>query len=208
MSERGAAPVLMIVIAAALGLGLAASGYLNYVQYQRSSDEKRQLTGEISDLRYQLKQDGQTPAEPTASPSPSPSASPDSAVSPTPVPAVAGAQALQIGELGVHVTPADPVADLTYSYQLVSGLAVANLTTNGMAAKNPGCKAGALGMLVRRPLSSKPSTSASHFIKKIGNYNYYYVTPTSNCGSSADGRAYITAAVAALTDTIMPALSE
>jgi hypothetical protein len=63
-------------------------------------------------------------------------------------------------------------------------------------------------MLVRRPLSSKPNTSASKFIKKIGNYNYYYVTPSSNCGTGADGRTFITNAVAALSNTIMPTLSE
>ncbi len=199
MGQHGRAPLLLIIITATLGLGFGALIYLNYAQYQRAEQDKRLLQGEITDLRYQLKQD--SAASPSATPSPTPSSTPA-------VPAVQGAQAVDLAQLGVKLQPSDPIADLTYSYQLVNGLAVANLTTSSLMAKYPACKPGAaLGMVVRRPLNSRPATSASKLIKRLGDYNYYYVASTSNCATDAAGRASLAEARSALIAAVLPTLS-
>ncbi len=205
MSQRGRAPILLIVIMATLGLGLGASGYLNYVQYQRAEQDKKQLQGQITDLRYQLTQNQQLASvKTTPSPSPEPGNSPSS----IDAPAVLGTQSVALSQLGVKLSASDPIADLTYAYQPVGVLAVANLTTASLVAKYPACKPGAaLGMIVRRPPGSKPATSASKLIKTLGKYNFYYVPPTSNCASDASGRAVVAAAQAALTSTVLPTLS-
>jgi hypothetical protein len=202
MSQAGRASILLIVICAALGLGLVASLYLNYDLAQRADQDRKQMKGEITDLRYQLKQD-QEGVSPQASASPSPSPSPSPSGSP-----VLGAQSVDLVQLGVKLAPVDPIADLTYSYQLVSGLATANLTTTSLLAKYPACKPNtALGMIVRRPLNSKPNTSASKLIKKLGDYNYYYVPSTAGCANDAAGRAMLAADRAALVNTVLPTLS-
>jgi hypothetical protein len=203
MAQRRGTSVLIAVVIITFGGGLAASAYLNYYQYQRDSQNRQLLQGQITDLRYQLKQEtGGSPAA-SLSPSPSPS-SPSPSVSPSPV---LGAQTVNLAELGVKLTPTDPVADLTYGYQTIAGLGVANLTTSNLMAKYPACKPGALGMVVRRPLGSRPSTSASHLIKKIGDYNFYYVTPSGNCGPDSAGRATVSAAIAAVQNLVMPTLA-
>jgi hypothetical protein len=188
---------LLVVIAITFGLGLAASGYLNYVQFSRANDNEVALNGQLTDLRYQLKQDKLAPS-PTASPSASPT--------PSATPSVLGTTAVNFVQLGVAVSATDPIADLTYSYQLVSGLAVANLTTTGLVAQYPTCKPGtALGQLVRRPKTSR-AAATSKLIKSFGDYNYYYVAPAGNCATDAAGRATVVAAKAALTDAILPTL--
>lgn len=201
MSQAGRAPILLIVICAALALGLVASLYLNYDQAQRADQDKKLMQGEITDLRYQLKQDQATSPSPEASPSPSADPSPSSAP-------VLGAQSVELVELGVKLSTSDPIADLTYSYQQVAGLAVANLTATSLLAKYPACKPNtALGMIVRRPLNSKPNTSASKLIKQLGNYKYYYVASSVACAPDAAGRATLAAARAALVNTVLPTLS-
>lgn len=179
MAGRHPVATLTIVIAGAFGVGFAASAYLNYVQFQRAQDDQRQLQGTITDLRYQLAQDSQASPSPSASVTPSPSPSPTQ----TPPP-VLGAQALPLPQLGITLTATDPLTDLTFSYQLISGLAVANLTTTSLIPGGSKCGPGALGQLVRRPLSSRAS-SASVFIKRLGNYNFYYVSPTFTCPLAA-----------------------
>lgn len=82
-SQSGRASTLLIVIMAVLGLGLGASIYLNYDQAQRADQERRLLKGEITDLRYQLKQDSESSAS-SASPSPGPSPTPELTPAPTP----------------------------------------------------------------------------------------------------------------------------
>ncbi len=201
MWQRGSAQVLLIVVAAVLGLGLAASAYLNYYQYQQAGQSKQLLQGQITDLRYQLNQS----AAAASTPIPSPSANPSAA--PTPTPAVLGSQSVSFTELGTSVTPSAPVADLTYSYQKIGVLAVANLTGKSLMAKYPTCRPGALGMLVRRPLNSKPSTSASQLVKSLGGFNYYYVPPTSNCGSTTASRTEIKNDISAVQNVIMPTLA-
>jgi hypothetical protein len=96
MSQRGAIS-LPIVIAVVLGLGFGASAYLNMSQYQRAQQDKKLLKGEITDLRYQIKQDQLASGDPSPSPSPeaspSPSPSPSATPVPTTTPEVAGASA-------------------------------------------------------------------------------------------------------------------
>lgn len=199
MSQRRSSTNLLIVIAVTFGLGLAASGYLNYVQFGRAKDDKAALTGQLTDLRYQLKQDKLAPS-PSESPSPSPT--------PSETPAVLGTTNVKFDQLGVAVTTAAPIADLTYAYQLISGLAVANLTTTGLVAQYPACKPGAaLGQLVRRPKTSR-AASTSKLIKSFGDFNYYYVAPAGNCASDAAGRASVAAAKAALLDAVLPTLAQ
>lgn len=77
---------LPVVIAAALGLGLAASAFLNFQQHQRSEQDKKLLQGEIVDLRYQVQQDKLAAASPTPDLSDIPSDSPSPSASPTPTP--------------------------------------------------------------------------------------------------------------------------
>ena len=201
MSQSRSGKNLWVVIAITFGLGLAASGYLNYVQFSRARDDKAALNGQLADMRYQLKQDKLAP---------SPSASPSPELSPTPseTPAVLGTTAVKFDQLGVFVTAAAPIADLTYSYQVISGLDVANLTTTGLVAQYPACKPGvALGQLVRRPKTSR-AASTSKLIKSFGDYNYYYVASATNCASDAAGRASVAAAKAALLDAILPTLAQ
>jgi len=199
VSQNRSGKNLLIVTAVTFGLGLAASGYLNYVQFGRAKDDKAALTGQLTDLRYQLKQQVATAQ---ASPSPTPEPSP----TPSVAPAVLGTTAVNFDQLGVAVATAAPIADLTYAYQLISGLAVANLTTTGLVAQYPACKPGAaLGQLVRRPKTSR-AASTSKLIKSFGDYNYYYVAPAGNCASDAAGRASVAAAKAALLDAVLPTL--
>lgn len=199
LNQSGRAPILLSVIAATLGMGLVASAYLNYQQHEQAAQEAQLLNGTITDLRYQLNQDESASPSPSASATPTPTA--------TPSPAVQGTQSVALSQLGVTLTTTDPVADLTYSYQLVNGLAVANLTTTSLVAKYPACKPGtALGQIVRRPLSSKAS-SASKLIKKLGDYNYYYVAPSGNCGSDAAGRTLVSSEQSALVNAVLPTLA-
>jgi hypothetical protein len=202
VNELGRAPILLVVICATFGLGLGASMYLNYDQYQRAEQDRKLMQGEITDLRYQLKQDQ------GVSPSPSPATSASPSPTPSPSASIQGAQIVDLVQLGVKLSPSDPIGDLTYQYQLISGLAVANLTTTSLLAKYPACKPGAgLGMVVRRPLGSKPNTSASKLIKRLGDYNYYHVASTSSCATDASGKASLAAARAALVSTVLPTLS-
>jgi hypothetical protein len=89
MSQRGAIS-LPVIIAAVLGLGFAASGYLNIAQHQRADQDRKLLQGEIVDLRYQI---GQDRLATNTSPAPSPEATPDATPEPSPsgTPAVLGA---------------------------------------------------------------------------------------------------------------------
>lgn len=83
-SQSGRAPILPIVIMAVLGVGLGAFIFLYYDQTQRAEQERRLLQGEITDLRYQLKQEGQS--SPTPSPTPTPEVTPTPSPTPTPAP--------------------------------------------------------------------------------------------------------------------------
>ena len=205
MDQRGRAPILLIVITATLALGLAASAYLNYNQFQHATQTQHELQGQITDLRYQLHVDEKQPGSPAPGASPGAGAAP----APSPTPAVLGAQTVDLTQLGVKLTVGDPIADLTYDHEVVGSLDVANLTTSSLVAKYPACKPGAaLGMVVRRPLSSKPSSSSTKFLKTFGKYNFYYVPPTSNCGGTVPGQADVTAAKSALVNTVLPTLSQ
>jgi hypothetical protein len=87
-NERGGLQ-LSVVLAIVLGLGLAASAYLNIYQAQRSAQERKLMMGEITDLRYQVKKDAE--AKKTSSGDSDPVATPEPTASPTPTPAAAAA---------------------------------------------------------------------------------------------------------------------
>ncbi len=76
---------LPIVIAAVFGIGLAASMYLNYSQFKASDQDRKLMQGEITDLRYQVKQDSLASAS-SPSPTPSPLATPEPKATSTPAP--------------------------------------------------------------------------------------------------------------------------
>jgi len=109
MNERGGVN-LQTVLAVVFGLGLAASAYLNVSQHQAAQQDKKLLQGEISDLRYQVKQDlaSQSP-EPSTTPSPLATPEASAAPSPSPTPAVLDASAPKIGTIknskNVHAGP-------------------------------------------------------------------------------------------------------
>src|ERR1035437_7195902 len=91
MNQRGSIN-LPVVIAAAFGIGLAASMYLNYNQNQTADQDRKLMQGQITDLRYQVKQDGLASAS-SASPTPSPLATPESNATPTPTPVLGASTA-------------------------------------------------------------------------------------------------------------------
>ncbi|MDB5178692.1 MAG: hypothetical protein JWN01_635 [Patescibacteria group bacterium] len=204
MSQRGFIR-LPILIAIVLGLGFGASGYLNYSQHQRAEQDKKLLQGQITDLRYQLKQDQQAVGSP--SPSPSGSVEPAPTPSPSPSPAVAGTASVAISQFGVRLTATDPLLDLTYAPIQSAGLTVAGFTTESLLAKYPSCKPGALGALVRRPQSQK-APSWNKLVKTLGSYSYYYsAASASDCTNDQAGHNTYAAAKAALANGVLPTLS-
>ncbi len=205
MTEKGGIGVLSAVIIATLSVGLAASMYLNYSIYKNAQDDKRQTQGELTDLRYQVKQDALAG---TASAAPEPSATP----SPSPSPAaVAAAASLAIPEMGVKLTPSDPLTDLSYAMiaSQTTGALVAGFKSDSFSTKYPNCAPGsALGQLVRRP-SSQAAPSSNKLIVALGGYKYYYYNnPGNTCATSTVGRADAAAADAALVSTILKTLSQ
>jgi hypothetical protein len=204
MTQRGSAPILLIIIASVFGLGLIASAYLNYMQFQYTDQDRKQLQGQITDLQYQLKQNQVSPT-PSTTPvfTPTPSATPD----------VKAAQSISLAQLGAKLSTGDPIADLTYSFQQgptapTTAWVAANLTTTSLVAKYPDCKPGtsSLGQIVRRPLTSR--ATSSQLIKRLGDYNYYYVKSNGgNCTGTAAGMTALTAARTALINTVLPTLS-
>jgi hypothetical protein len=202
MSQRGFIR-LPILIAIVLGLGFGASAYLNYSQHERAEQDKRLLRGQITDLRYQLKQDAM-------SPSPSPSTEPTSSTptpSPSTSPAVAGTASVTISQFGVRLTATDPIVDLTYAPVQSAGLTVAGFTTQSLLAKYPGCKPGALGALVRRPQTQR-APSWNKLVKTIGSYSFYYSGASAfDCTNDREGHNTYAAAKAALTNGVLPTLA-
>lgn len=94
-NQHGRATLPAIVIMSVLMIVALGSLGMNYFQYQQSSQERRLLKGEITDLRYQVKQD-QLAAAGSQSPSPTldPVMTPPPTTEPTPTPAaVLGAEA-------------------------------------------------------------------------------------------------------------------
>jgi hypothetical protein len=204
VSQRGSAPILPLVIAAVLGVGLSASAYLNYVQHQHAADIARQLNGQITDLRYQLGLDTK------GSPSPSPEAS-ASPLAATPTPeAVLGSQSLSLTELGIKLTATAPLADLSYAMipATTSGATVAGLTSAGFVAKHPACGPGtALGQLVRRDKGAK-APSSNKLIVTLGNYSFYYYLPATTCAASPADKADVATYQAALQNTIFKTIAQ
>jgi cytoskeletal protein RodZ len=205
MSERGAIK-LSVVLAAVLGVGFIASGYLNFAQHQQSVQEQSLLQGQITDLTYQLKQN-----QGTNSPSPSPASSSTSSSSPIPSPssspAVAGTASLSISQFGVSFTVNDPIVDLTYAPEQSGSYTVAAFTTQSLLAKYPACKPGVLGSLVRKPKNASASYN-DKLIKAIGNFNYYYVQSYSYCATDTAGSNIVAADRAAVENSALPTLAQ
>ena len=206
--KRPSSHNLLIVVAMTFGLGLAASGYLNYVQFSRAQDDKAALNGQLTDLRYQLKQDS---TKVSTTPSPKSSASPIPSPSPTITPTVLGATTMKMDQLGVYLSASDPVSDLTYSYtSTTDGAAVANLITTGLLTQYPACKPGlaSLGQIVRRAKTSKVRAPVGSVpLKPFGDYTYYYNKGTGACASDTAGRSKLAAARAAILDATLPTLA-
>jgi hypothetical protein len=196
---------LSVVLAVVFGIGFGASAYLNYAQHEASKQEQTQLQGQVTDLTYQLKQDG----GPTTSPTPSANAAADPSPSPSPstTPAVAGTASISISQFGVHFTVTDPVTDLTYSPEPSGAYTVAAFTTQSLLAKYPACKPGVLGSLVRKPTNAAKSANDT-FIKALGGYDYYYVAAYGYCASDQSGRDTIVADRAAIQNGALPTLTQ
>ncbi len=213
MTSRGFIK-LPIIIMVTLGLGFAASVFLNITQSQHAAQNEKLLQGEITDLRYQVNQNTQASPTPLPSNSPSPSpvavSSPAPTTVPSPSPAVAGTALITLSEYGVHLSVADPVTDLTYGLVPSGAFQVAALTTRSLISKYSGCKPtsanNALGLIVQK----KPSESVSALdipIKTIGTYKYYYLKPTGYCATDQAGRDTLAAARAAVQNSVLPTLS-
>lgn len=209
MTDQRGSISLPIIIAATLGLGLVASVYLNYVQHQSAQQDRKLLQGEITDLRYQVRQDQQAAAGiPSTSPTPTPLATPET--TPTPTPAVAGTGSVSISQLGIKFTVAEPVADLTYDWVPSGTYHVAALSTRALLSKYPACKPStinnALGFIVQK--KAVPGVSSTGvLIRQAGIYNYYYIKPTSFCAPDQAGKDTLAAARAAIKNVTLPTLT-
>jgi hypothetical protein len=206
---------LPTIIAAALGIGFAASAYLNYAQYQSSQQNQKLLQGQIVDLKYQVNQDhlAMSGSNPSPSPSPqantastttSPSPSPSTSSSPT----VAGASTVSISQFLVNLAVTDPIADLTYAPKISGGITVAAFTTQSLVAKYPSCgPLTALGMLIRRPATQVPPSSDGPVVKTIGGYKFYYKASSDYCANTLAGANELAADRAALKNLLTPGTS-
>lgn len=201
VTERGAI-TLPTIIAIVMGLGFCASAYLNYAQHQRSSQDESLLQGQITDLKYQLNQNqGSSPSpSPVASTDPSPSPSPSSS------PAVAGTAVVPISQFGVKFTANDPITDITYQPLPSGSYQVAAFTTQSLIAKYPACKVGAIGSLAKKRTNSKSFQDT--FIKSLGGFYYFYVSPTFTCTGTTDGRNQIAQDVASLKNDALQTLAQ
>jgi hypothetical protein len=193
---------LSVVLAAALGIGFLASGYLNFYQHQQAAQQQALLNGTITDLKYQVNQDHASPSPsasllPTTEPSPSPSAG-----------AVAGSQSVSISQWNVHLTVTDPISDLTFGMVTDGRYQVAGFTSANLLAKYPTCKPGALGELIRWPAGTAAHAGDVDLHKSIGGYNYYYKNPIFSCVSDNDGRNAVAADKAAVVNAALPTLSQ
>lgn len=209
VNERGSIS-LPVIIAVVLGLGLAASTYLNVVQHQSAQADRKLMQGEITDLRYQVNKDlvatASSPATASPAPTPTPLATPEPSPSATPL--VAGTGSVSISQLAIKLTVADPVADLTYDMVKNGEYTVAGLSTRSLISKYPACAPSdsnsGLGQIVRKKAGIK---SSGTLIKQAGVYSYYYVAPVGFCASDVAGRNTLAAARAAVKNATLPSLT-
>lgn len=196
----GKLPLLVIGV---LASGFMASIFLNISQGQRATQDRNQLEGEITDLRYQLNQNKQALLTPT----PSPLATPEPTLSPSPSPMVAGASTISFTQIEARLTVNDPITDLTYDMTTNGQYEVVGLSTRSLISTYPQCKPGrtnnALGQIVRKTTK----TSTGTFIKKLGNWYYFYIAPSGYCASDPSGRDTLAAARAAVKNGSLPTLS-
>ncbi|MBW4061114.1 hypothetical protein HJC99_00880 [Candidatus Saccharibacteria bacterium] len=165
------------------GLGLAASGYLNYYQYQRGQDHQQLDQDTIAQLKREAV------IVPVASPTSSP------------VAAVLGAKVITVPELGITLTTLNPLGDFSYQYQQLDGLDGINITSTSLINTTTTCGPGALGRLVRQSADAKPALSATTLVKLIGSENYYYQPAKFACAKDP-----VTTAALKADAAIMPAI--
>ena len=164
------------------GLGLAASGYLNYVQYQRLQEHQQVDRDTVAQLQSQIS---------AASSSPTP----------TPAPAVLGAKVIKISELGITLATINPLSDLSYQFQEQNGLDGVNLSSASLIKTTTTCGPGALGRIVRQPANDPTTMSSNNLIKQMGTYNFYYVPTKTPCAKDP-----VTTAALKADNAIMPAI--
>jgi hypothetical protein len=179
--------------------------------------------------------DKQTVA-PTRKPVPSPSPSSGikfTLVSPKPsdAPLPAGQSRVNISLFGVKMVVADPIDDLVYGTLGDSSRKMVGFTTQALLAQYPLCKPGALGYLSRkqhigptgspsasptpsytpRYTSSPNPLGKNGLVKTIGNFDYYYLSPSYSqlsCANDQFGRNSIAAAKAAVLNAALPTLAQ
>lgn len=204
-NQRGAISLLLI-LAITFGVGLAASAYLNYYQFQRAEQDRQLLERQVTDLRYQVNQNQLASASPSVSPTPTPLATPEG--TPTPTPQVAGTASVSISQYGVKLTVSDPVADLTYDMVKNGIYTVSGLSTRALIAKYPACAPSAsnnaLGQIVQKKHGQK---STGVLIKQVGVYDYFYIAPSGYCAPDQAGRNELAAARAAVKNAALPTLT-
>lgn len=204
MNNESGKITVTAVLAVVFGLGLAASAYLNVMQSQRAVEDHNLMQGQVTDLQYQVKKDAAASA--VVPPTPTPLATPEPTA--TPAPAVAGTASIGLTQLGVSLTAADPVADLTYSMSKSGIYPVAALSTRSLIAKYPACQPSAtnnaLGYIVQKKTGL---SSTGKLIKQAGVYNYFYISPSGFCASDQAGRNTLAAARAAVINAVLPTLT-
>jgi hypothetical protein len=168
--------------AVVFALGLAASGYLNYYQYQRAQ-ERIQVD---NDALAQAKREATLNAPVAAG---------------VPAPAVLGARVINITELGIALTVINPLSDLSYQFQQENGLDGVNLTSTSLINTTTSCGPGSLGRLVRQSVDARPTLATNNLIKQLGNYNFYYEPNKVSCAKDPVSTSALKADIA-----VMPAI--
>ena len=170
--------------AVVFALGLAASAYLNFTQYQRAQD-RHQLDQETI---TQLKNEANLVKTATSA-------------TPTPGASVLGAKTIKVSELGISIVTLNPLADLTYQFQQLNGLDGINLTSDSLIKSTTTCGPGALGRLVRQSIDGHQSVISGTLIKQLGDYNYYYQPSKTICAKDPVSTAALKA-----DNSILPAI--
>jgi hypothetical protein len=123
-------------------LGLCGSAWFNVQQHAQGLQDKKALSDQLATLKNQVQQ------QPVATPTPS--------VDPADAPLLAGQSRVSLSVFGANIIVVDPISDLVYGTVKYNGADTIGFTTQSLLAKYPGCKAGALGTLVRTKVSSTP----------------------------------------------------
>jgi hypothetical protein len=188
-------------------LGLCGSAWFNVQQHAQGLQDKKALSDQLATLKNQVQQ------QPVATPTPS--------VDPADAPLLAGQSRVSLSVFGANIIVVDPISDLVYGTVKYNGADTIGFTTQSLLAKYPGCKAGALGTLVRTKVSSTPkptptptssmssfrTPSNQPFSKYLGNYLYTYRPTYSVCADDKSGEDALAADIDALKNQALPTIS-